>query len=169
MVGDAGGTGGMGGAGLDELYREIILEHYRSPKRKHHLEAHNRHADGSNPLCGDQIAVEARVEDGNVADVGFTGQGCAISQASASLMSDYVAGKPVGEALAAVGAFQQMMTSGEAPADVDLGDIEVLLGVAKFPVRVKCASLGWKTLEQALKRGGDASEATAVTTDERSM
>jgi len=159
----------VGDAGLDELYREIILEHYRSPRRKRHLEAPNRHADGSNPLCGDQIEVEAQVDDGRVADVGFTGQGCSISQASASLMSDYVVGKPVGDALAAVGAFQQMMTTGEAPAGVDLGDIEALLGVAKFPVRVKCASLGWKTLEQALKRGGDASEATPVTTDERSM
>ncbi len=109
MVGDAGG------AGLDELYREIILEHYRSPKRKHHLEVHNRHADGSNPLCGDQIVVEARVEDGRVADVGFTGQGCAISQASASLMSDYVAGKPVGDALAALRCCDQS-TAGELKA-----------------------------------------------------
>ncbi len=159
----------VGDPGLDELYREIILEHYRSPKRKRHLEAHNRHADGSNPLCGDQIVVEARVDDGRVSDVGFTGQGCSISQASASLMTDYVVGRPVDEALEAVGAFQQMMTTGEAPSGVDLGDIEALLGVAKFPVRVKCASLGWKTLEQALKRGEPASEAAPVTTDERSM
>jgi nitrogen fixation NifU-like protein len=155
---------------LDELYREIILEHYRSPKRKHHLDRHTHHADGSNPLCGDQIEVEAQVEGDTVADVGFVGQGCSISQASASLMSNYVAGKRVEEALAAVGAFQQMMTSGEAPRDVDLGDIEALLGVAKFPVRVKCASLGWKTLEQALKSGAaTTTEPTSVTTDERSM
>ncbi len=156
--------------GLDELYREIILEHYRSPKRKRHLEVHNRHADGSNPLCGDQIVVEAQVEDGRVSDVGFSGQGCSISQASASLMSDYVAGKPVDEALAAVGAFQQMMTSGEAPEGLDLGDIEALLGVAKFPVRVKCASLGWKTLEQALRSEATSdavSQSAPVTTDER--
>jgi nitrogen fixation NifU-like protein len=152
---------------LDELYREIILEHYRSPKRKHHLDQHNRHADGANPLCGDRIEVEARVDDDTLLDVGFVGQGCSISQASASLMSDYVAGKSVEEALAAVGAFQRMMTSGEAPAGVDLGDIEALLGVAKFPVRVKCASLGWKTLEQALRATAD--EAAPVTTDERSM
>lgn len=159
--------------GLDELYREIILEHYRSPKRKRHVEGQNRHADGSNPLCGDQIEVEARIEDGRLADVGFVGRGCSISQASASLMSDWVAGRPIDEALAAVGAFQQMMTSGEAPSEVDLGDAEALLGVAKFPVRVKCASLGWKTLEQALRRGGTedsaASEVAPVTTDERSM
>jgi nitrogen fixation protein NifU and related proteins len=155
-----------GGSTLDELYREIILEHYRSPKRKHHLAQHTHHADGSNPLCGDQIEVEAQVEDGTVLDVGFVGQGCSISQASASLMSNYVAGKRVEEALAAVGAFQAMMTTGEAPTGIDLGDIEALLGVAKFPVRVKCASLGWKTLEQALKTGAAA---TPVTTDERSM
>ena len=83
-------------------------------------------------------------------------------------MSNYAAGKRVDDALEAVGAFQQMMTSGEAPSEVDLGDIEVLLGVAKFPVRVKCASLGWKTLEQALKAGAIA-KPTPVTTDERSM
>ena len=157
-----------GAVGLDELYREIILEHYRSPKRKHHLDVHNRHADGSNPLCGDQIEVDAQVDGDTVTDVGFVGQGCSISQASASLMSDYVAGKRVDDALEAVGAFQQMMTSGEAPSDLDLGDIEALLGVAKFPVRVKCASLGWKTLEQALKAGAVAAP-TPVTTDERSM
>lgn len=159
-----------GGSALGDLYREIILEHYRSPKRKHHLATHTHHADGSNPLCGDQIEVEAQVEDGTVLDVGFVGQGCSISQASASLMSDYVAGKPVDEALAAVGAFQEMMTSGEAPADLDLGDIEALLGVAKFPVRVKCASLGWKTLEQALRTGAArTSQTSSVTTDERLM
>jgi nitrogen fixation protein NifU and related proteins len=157
---------GNGGNVLDDLYREIILEHYRSPKRKRHLAQHTHHADGSNPLCGDQIEVEAQVEGDTLLDVGFVGQGCSISQASASLMSDYVAGKPVAEALAAVDAFQRMMTSGEAPAGVDLGDIEALLGVAKFPVRVKCASLGWKTLEQALKAGATS---TPVTTDERSM
>jgi nitrogen fixation NifU-like protein len=156
---------------LDELYREIILEHYRSPKRKHHLEHHTHHADGANPLCGDQIEVEAQVDGDTLTDVGFVGQGCSISQASASLMSDYVAGKPVDEALAAVGAFQQMMTTGAAPSEVDLGDIEALLGVAKFPVRVKCASLGWKTLEQALKARPDTATAqpAPVTTDERSM
>lgn len=159
-----------GGGTLDELYREIILEHYRSPKRKRHLERYNRQADGANPLCGDQIEVEAQVEDETVTDVGFVGQGCSISQASASLMSDYVAGKRVDEALAAVKAFQQMMTSGETPEDADLGDIEALLGVAKFPVRVKCASLGWKTLEQALTSSRAANAPIApITTDERSM
>jgi nitrogen fixation NifU-like protein len=169
MVADSAGSSSTGsGQALDELYREIILEHYRSPKRKHRLETRNRHADGANPLCGDQIEVEAQVEDGRVADVGFTGQGCSISQASASLMSDYVAGRPVEEAHAAVGAFQRMMTTGEAPPGVDLGDIEALLGVAKFPVRVKCASLGWKTLEQALQ-AGESPAAAPVTTDERSM
>src|SRR5687768_4558653 len=90
---DNSSTGSAGG--LDELYREIILEHYRSPKRKRQLDAHNRHADGSNPLCGDQIEVEAQIDGDTVTDVGFVGQGCSISQASASLMSDYVAGKRV--------------------------------------------------------------------------
>ncbi|MEZ4504144.1 MAG: SUF system NifU family Fe-S cluster assembly protein [Dehalococcoidia bacterium] len=151
-------------ADLDDLYREIILDHYRSPRRKHHLEHHNREADGANPLCGDQIHVEVELEDGRIADVGFVGQGCSISQASASMMSDHVAGKTPAEALASVEAFQQMMTSGHAPEDDGFGDLEALTGVAKFPVRVKCASLGWKTLEQALR--ADATD-TPVSTDER--
>ena len=151
-------------ADLDDLYREIILDHYRSPRRKRHLERHNREADGANPLCGDQIHVELDVEDGRIADVGFVGQGCSISQASASMMSDHVAGKTAAEALASVEAFQQMMTSGETPEADGFGDIEALTGVAKFPVRVKCASLGWKTLEQALREDGAA---TPVSTDER--
>lgn len=154
-------------ADLDDLYREIILDHYRSPRRKHHLERHNRAADGSNPLCGDQIRVEVDLEDGHIADVGFVGQGCSISQASASMMSDHVAGKTPDEALAAVEAFQLMMTSGAAPDRDGFDDIEALTGVAKFPVRVKCASLGWKTLEQALRDGASDAGSTSDSTDER--
>ena len=122
-------------------------------------------AEGSNPLCGDELTVELTVEDGRVTDVAFAGRGCSISQASASLMTLYVRDRAVASALAGVGSFQRMMTSAGPPAD-DFGDIEALAGVAKFPVRVKCASLAWKTLEQAL--AGEAGE-TAVTTDGRSV
>ena len=153
-------------ANLDDLYREIILEHYRSPRRKGHLERHTHAADGANPLCGDQITVEIAVADGTIEDVAFSGQGCSISQASASMMSDFVAGRSVEQALEGVGAFQRMMTEGEPPEDQAFADIEALIGVAKFPVRVKCASLGWKTLEQALEHGGNGT-AVPVSTDER--
>ena len=151
---------------LDDLYRQILLEHYRSPRRRGRLDGTTHRAEGANPLCGDEIAVELQVEDGTIADVAFSGQGCSISQASASLMADYVLGKPIEDALGTVETFQQMMLSGEAPPDGALGDIEALAGVAKFPMRVKCASLGWKTLEQALHDGSDGAQ-TAVTTDER--
>jgi nitrogen fixation NifU-like protein len=153
-------------ASLDDLYREIILEHYRSPKRKGHLEQHTHAADGANPLCGDQLTVEIVVADGKIEDVAFSGQGCSISQASASMMSDFVAGRSVRQALEGVGVFQRMMTEGEPPEDEAFADIEALIGVAKFPVRVKCASLGWKTLEQAIEHGASGA-AAPVSTDER--
>lgn len=148
---------------LDDLYRDILLDHYRNPRHKGHLDTANRKADGANPLCGDQITIEAVVNaDGELEDVAFTGTGCSISQASSSMMTDFVRGRTAQDALAAVQTFQTMMLTGEAPPD-EMGDIEALAGVAKFPVRVKCASLAWKTLEQALK---DGTQAAPVTTDE---
>ncbi len=156
----------MADAALEDLYRDILLAHYRKPRHSGHLAAPNHVADGANPLCGDEITVEARVGDGaRVEEIAFTGTGCAISQASCSMMTEYVHGRSVDEALAAVEAFQQMMLTGAAPAP-ELGDIEALAGVAKFPVRVKCASLAWKTLELAL-RSAPTVHAT-ITTDERS-
>ena len=154
-------------ADLDDLYREIILDHYRSPRRKGHLERHTHAADGANPLCGDQITVELSVADGKIEDVAFSGQGCSISQASASMMSDFVVGRSVEQALEGAHVFQRMMTEGAPPEDEAFADIEALSGVAKFPVRVKCASLGWKTLEQAIERGANGATAAPVSTDER--
>ena len=153
-----------GESGLDELYRDILLDHYRSPRNRGPLSGRVTHrANGANPLCGDEITVELSVEDGRIADVAFAGQGCSISQASASMMTLHVRDRPPAEALEAVESFQRMMLKGEA-APEDFGDIEALAGVRKFPVRVKCASLSWKTLERALAEelGG------AVTTDGRS-
>jgi nitrogen fixation NifU-like protein len=150
---------------LDDLYRDILLDHYRNPRHRGHLEAPNHEADGANPLCGDQIHIEARVDGDRIEEVAFTGTGCSISQASASMMTDYVRGKTPDQALAAVGVFQQMMITGEQPP-ADMGDIEALAGVAKFPVRVKCASLAWKTLEQALMTPTDTVSAGPVTTDD---
>ncbi|MSQ35826.1 MAG: SUF system NifU family Fe-S cluster assembly protein [Dehalococcoidia bacterium] len=153
---------------LEELYREILLEHYRSPRNAGHVPGATHSADGANPLCGDEVHLELTLDgDGRVADIAFSGHGCSISQASSSLMTEYVKGRAAEAALAAVGDFQRMMIEGDPPPAADFGDLEALAGVAKFPVRVKCASLGWKTLEQALadKRGAPA----AVTTDERSL
>lgn len=151
---------------LDDLYREIILDHYRSPRNRGDLPvAATCSAEGANPLCGDTVTVEVALEGGRVADVRFNGSGCSISQASASMMTEHVKGKRIEEAHESVDAFQQMMMTGEPPEE-DMGDIEALAGVAKFPVRVKCASLAWKTLEQALL--SEEGQRARITTDERS-
>jgi nitrogen fixation protein NifU and related proteins len=153
----------MTGTLLDDLYREILLDHYRAPRNHGGIAAPTCAADGSNPLCGDQVRVEVSVDGDRIVDISFSGRGCSISQASTSLMTEYVKGRTVAEARAGIEAFQQMMISAEPPGIEGFDDIEALIGVAKFPARVKCASLGWKTLEQAL-----AGEGGAVTTDERS-
>lgn len=155
----------MSASDLEELYRDILLDHYRNPRNRGKLPgAASCAADGSNPLCGDQISIEVNVDAGRIEDIAFDGNGCSISQASASMMTQYVKGQTVEAARDGVDAFQRMMTEGE-PLGEQYGDIEALVGVAKFPVRVKCASLAWKTLEQALT--GDAR--VPVTTDERSQ
>ena len=155
---------------LDDLYRDILLNHYRAPRNRGAGVAPTCAADGSNPLCGDTVRIEVKVEDGRIAEITFSGSGCSISQASASMMTEFVKGRTVAEALAGVEAFQQMMVTAQAPTLDGFDDIEALVGVAKFPARVKCASLAWKTLEQALHEGGPAGAlaSTQVTTDERS-
>jgi nitrogen fixation NifU-like protein len=145
--------------GLDDLYREIILDHYRSPRNRGELEPPATHAVGHNPLCGDEIDVYLLVEDGIVTDVKVGGQGCSISQSSASMMSQAVKGKPVAQVRALVRRFKGMMSiedetdTADATAEaeaVKLGDLEALQGVVKFPVRIKCATLAWNTLLSAL-------------------
>jgi nitrogen fixation NifU-like protein len=145
--------------GLEDLYREIILDHYRTPRNRGELPVPPaRHAEGHNPLCGDEITVFLDVQgDGDAAivdDVKVSGQGCSISQSSASMMSAAIKGKRVGEVRALVRRFKGMMsieTDDVAPvADVPLGDLEALQGVVKFPVRIKCATLAWNTLLEAL-------------------
>jgi nitrogen fixation NifU-like protein len=143
--------------GLDDLYREIILDHYRSPRNRGELEPPAAHAVGHNPLCGDEIDVYLQVDDGVVSDIKVGGQGCSISQSSASMMSQAVKGKPIDEVRALVKRFKGMMSIDDLdePADepereVPLGDLEALQGVVKFPVRIKCATLAWNTLTEAL-------------------
>lgn len=151
------------GSLLDDLYREILLDHYRQPRNHVAIDGPTCSADGANPLCGDQVRIDVRLEGDRVEDISFSGRGCSISQASASMMTEYVKGRTVEEARKGIDAFQQMMVSAASPGLDGFDDIEALIGVAKFPARVKCASLAWKTLEQAL-----AGDAGAVTTDERS-
>ena len=147
--------------GLEDLYREIILDHYRTPRNRGELPTPPAVvALGHNPLCGDEITVYLEVEDDRVADVKVGGQGCSISQSSASMMSQAIKGKPVAEVRALVRKFKSMMSiedtssddDDEAPsdADVQLGDLEALQGVVKFPVRIKCATLAWNTLLDTL-------------------
>ena len=151
-------------ADLEELYREIILDNYRSPRTRGELtdEAALR-AEGFNPLCGDEILVTLHVDGGVVTDIKISGQGCSISQSSASLMSAAVKGKPVDEVRKTIETFKTLMTVHEAqledagdtpePEPVDLrtlGELAALQGVVKFPMRIKCATLGWNTLTQAL-------------------
>jgi nitrogen fixation protein NifU and related proteins len=145
--------------GLEDLYREIILDHYRTPRNRGELPVPPaRHAEGHNPLCGDEITVYLDVQgEGDAAtiqDVKVSGQGCSISQSSASMMSAAVKGKSIAEVRALVRRFKGMMsieTDDTTPLpDVALGDLEALQGVVKFPVRIKCATLAWNTLIEAL-------------------
>ena len=135
---------------LDDLYRETILDHYSHPRNRGVVEPADVSRDGANPLCGDEVRVTLRARDGIVEDVRFEGKGCSISQASASMMTEQVKGRPVADAARLIAAFKAMMHNGAVPTD-GLGDLEALRGVRKFPVRVKCATLSWITLELALE------------------
>ena len=153
-------------SGLQDLYREIILDHYRAPRNRGELPVPPAHkVEGFNPLCGDEVLLYLEVEDGIVTDVKTGGQGCSISQASTSMMSTAVKGKSVEEARTLIRAFKALMSihesqleGGVADADdgasdlegVQLGDLAALQGVVKFPIRIKCATLAWNTLQQAL-------------------
>jgi nitrogen fixation NifU-like protein len=151
--------------GLEDLYREIILDHYRNPRNRGELNVPPAHrVEGFNPLCGDEIVVYVEVgADGTVDDIKIGGQGCSISQSSASMMSAAVKGKSVDEVRDLTKAFKAMMSIHESSLDGDeteldedvpdvkLGDLEALRGVVKFPVRIKCATLAWNTLAQGLE------------------
>jgi nitrogen fixation NifU-like protein len=142
---------------IQELYREVILDHYRNPRRQGTLTGDHIHAEGNNPSCGDEFSLDLEVADGRIVDVAIQGQGCSISQASGSMMAEAIVGKPVAEVTELTHQFKLMMSieEGESPVDPNrpgsvLGDLEALQGVRKFPVRIKCADLPWTTLEDAL-------------------
>ena len=151
---------------LEDLYREIILDHYRNPRNRGELDTPPAvRAEGFNPLCGDEVIIYVQVTDGVIEDIKFGGQGCSISQASSSMMSAAVKGRTTEELHRLNRAFKSMMSIEPDPddpvpansngdsdqADIKLGDLEALKGVVKFPVRIKCATLSWHTLTQALQ------------------
>ncbi|HUF52466.1 MAG TPA: SUF system NifU family Fe-S cluster assembly protein [Dehalococcoidia bacterium] len=137
-------------AELEDLYREIIIDHYRNPRHKGHLSAPTACHEGLNPLCGDEVTIEVHVDGGKLDDIAYSGSGCSISQSSASMMAEAVYGKTVAEARREIANFTGMMR-GEEGIDPDaLGDLEAMAGVRKFPTRIKCATLAWHTLAEAL-------------------
>jgi len=137
---------------LSDLYQEVILDHNRRPRNFRVLERPTHHAEGFNPLCGDHFNLFLNVDDGVITDVGFQGEGCAISKASASLMTDALKGCPVSHALALFDKFQLMATAPMELEIEDLGKLSAFSGVRQFPARVKCATLAWHTLKAALSR-----------------
>ena len=161
--------------GLDDLYREIILDHYRSPRNRGELPSPPAtRVEGFNPLCGDEVILHVDIDDGKIRDIKFSGQGCSISQSSTSMMTAAVKGRTLPEAEGLIRRFKGLMsiheqalggdTDEEAEGnpgggtvadepDVKLGDLEALQGVVKFPVRIKCATLSWNTLTQAIEEG----------------
>ncbi|HSS50575.1 MAG TPA: SUF system NifU family Fe-S cluster assembly protein [Thermoanaerobaculia bacterium] len=147
---------------LRELYQDIILDHNRHPRNFGPLPAANHHAEGNNPLCGDQVSVRLDVEDGRIRDVAFQGVGCAISMASASLMTTAIKGQTLEEARRLFHAFHDLLTTGAGESSPELGKLAAFTGVREFPMRVKCATLPWHTLLAAL---GDPQERQPISTE----
>jgi nitrogen fixation protein NifU and related proteins len=143
---------------LDNLYRQVIMDHYKNPRNKGVLEEGSLTVNMNNPTCGDRIQLTMKVEDGKVSDAKFEGEGCSISMSSASMMTQAVKGRPIEEALKLSTVFSDIMQGKEYEEndDLDLGDIEALQGVAKFPARIKCATLAWKAMEKGLKEEEDS-------------
>lgn len=137
---------------LDNLYRQVIMDHYKNPRNKGVLEEGSLTVNMNNPTCGDRIQLTMKVEDGKVSDAKFEGEGCSISMSSASMMTQAIKGRNIADALKLSKIFSDIMQGNDYDEDeLDLGDIEALQGVAKFPARIKCATLAWKAMEKGLK------------------
>ena len=143
---------------ISELYQEIILDHYRHPRGRGTLDEPKIHHEGANPLCGDEVIIEFRVEDGRISDIRFSGRGCSISQASASMLVEMVKGKTLEEVRTLIQKVYSMLRGESTPDPQEMGDLSALAGVSHFPVRVKCASLPWHTLEEALNEANHAAK-----------
>ncbi|ANU23823.1 Fe-S cluster assembly sulfur transfer protein SufU [Planococcus donghaensis] len=141
----------MSSNNLDQLYRRVIMDHYKTPRNKGALEKNSVNIEMNNPTCGDRIQLTLQVEDGIVKDAKFDGEGCSISMASASMMTQAVKGQEVDTALKLSGIFSDMMLGKEYDDSIDLGDIEALQGVSQFPARIKCATLAWKAMEKGVQ------------------
>ncbi|MBU7595434.1 Fe-S cluster assembly sulfur transfer protein SufU [Metabacillus halosaccharovorans] len=139
---------------LDTLYRQVIMDHYKNPRNKGILD-NSLTVDMNNPTCGDRIRLTLDLKDDVVKDAKFEGEGCSISMSSASMMTQAIKGKKLDEALKLSEIFSNMMLGKEYDDDIDLGDIEALQGVAKFPARIKCATLAWKAMEKGVKEGNE--------------
>jgi len=148
---------------LDDIYKEVILDHYKNPRNKRDLPGAERSCSRNNPLCGDEITVFVHEEGGKIAEVSFVGQGCSISQSSASMMTEAVTGRSVEETRRLIGDFRGMMAGEVDPDEDELGDLVALKGVVKYPIRIKCAVLAWDVLQEALE-GSDGEEAGAAPT-----
>ncbi|MGJ7911343.1 Fe-S cluster assembly sulfur transfer protein SufU [Neobacillus sp. LXY-1] len=144
----------MSSNNLDALYRRVIMDHYKNPRNRGILEDGNHTINMNNPTCGDRIQLSLKVEDGIVTNARYEGEGCSISMSSASMMTQAIKGKKVEEALKLATIFSDMIQGKEFDDDIDLGDIEALQGVSKFPARIKCATLAWKAMEKGLKEEG---------------
>ncbi|MBP2240426.1 nitrogen fixation NifU-like protein [Cytobacillus eiseniae] len=140
---------------LDTLYRQVIMDHYKNPRNKGVLENDSLTINMNNPTCGDRIQLTLKLEDNNVVDAKFEGEGCSISMSSASMMTQAIKGRTLEDALKLSEVFSLIMQGKEYEDDIDLGDIEALQGVAKFPARIKCATLAWKAMEKGLKEEHD--------------
>jgi nitrogen fixation NifU-like protein len=141
---------------LDEIYKEVILDHYKNPRNKREMPDAELTCSKNNPLCGDEITVFVHREDGKVLDVSFVGQGCSISQSSASMMTEAVAGRTTDEVEALARDVRAMLAGDLEPDEDELGELVALRGVVKYPVRVKCAVLAWDVLQEALAGEGAA-------------
>lgn len=140
----------MSSNNLDQLYRRVIMDHYKTPRNKGTIENNSVNIEMNNPTCGDRIHLTLQVEDGIVKDAKFDGEGCSISMASASMMTQAVKGQEIDTALKLSGIFSDMMLGKEYDDSIDLGDIEALQGVSQFPARIKCATLAWKAMEKGV-------------------
>ncbi|TWT24384.1 Fe-S cluster assembly sulfur transfer protein SufU [Planomicrobium sp. CPCC 101110] len=144
----------MSSKNLDQLYRQVIMDHYKTPRNKGTLDNDSVNIEMNNPTCGDRIQLTLQVEEGIVKDAKFDGEGCSISMASASMMTQAVKGKDVDTALQLSHIFSDMMLGKEYDDTIDLGDIEALQGVSQFPARIKCATLAWKAMEKGVQSEG---------------
>ena len=153
---------------FDDMYRDIILDHYRRPRGRAPIAAADIENEGFNPVCGDEVKVSLKLEGDRVKEVAVTGRGCAISTASGSMLAELLPGKSLSEVEALADGMKQMMHNGGVPRGIEIGDLDALEGVKKFPVRIKCALLSWVTLADAIKawKAGQNHSGSSSTTEQ---